>query len=324
MKRSGETFCLVVVAMMAADVRAHAQLMSAGACETPSSRLAETLGIVPDAEIFDGAFVVASATGCSVTPVAPGRSIAGPMAAAIDEARGRAPLPDRDRVIVYVNGVSVTPEIQCETLAAIAAATGATVIGVHNATDGLATDLLQVLVQRELIMQRRSGGPATLLGNSKNGAVNTIRRIVLSSRLSGTTAPEIWAHSQGAVITSLALYEAGDMLKDGDKKSIAGVKVVTFASAAPFFPSGPAYEHYLHTEDAIPRYTGLGRLDWFDEKKAGTNAKVIRFSGRRFLSEGAANAAAPDFAHHDVLITYLPRYLREHGRPASLIQWSRP
>lgn len=308
----------------AAPGEANAQPMSVSACETPSSRLAETLGIVPGADIEDGAFVVAAGSGCTVMPVQRGEHVLPQMRRAIDRARAGRALPDRERVIVYVNGMAVTPQIQCDSMRAIAAATGATVIGVHNATEGMAKDGLETLAQRELIMHRRSDGPLTRLGRSENPAVATLRRIVIGSAVNGTKPPEVWAHSQGGVIASLALYEARDVLaKQG--KTLEGIQVTTFASAAPFFPSGPRYEHYVHTEDAIPRYTGLGRLGWFDDEKAGANAKVIRFSGEPHASDGRPNAGAPDLGHHDVLSIYVPRYVREHGgRPASLIQWSRP
>ena len=301
---------------------ANAQVMSVSACDTPSSRLAETFGIVPGADIEDGAFVVAAKSGCTVVPIRRDEHVLPQMNGAIDRARAGRNLSDRERVIVYVNGMAVTPEIQCESMRAIAAATGATVIGVHNATNGIAKDGLEVLAQRELVMQRRSGGPLVHLGRSQNPAVSTVRRIVIGSAVNGVKPPEIWAHSQGGVIASLALYEARDVLsKQG--KSIDEASVVTFASAAPFFPSGPRYEHYVHTEDAVPRYTGLGRLGWFDDEKAGANARVIRFSGERFFPEKAPNAAAPDLSHHDILEIYVPRYLREHGgRPAALLTWS--
>ena len=270
-----------------------AQVMSASGCETPSSKLHETLGIVPRPDLQDGAFVLASDSGCSVTPIQEGEHIEKPFGRVLS---GRP----RGRVIVYVNGMAVTPEIQCESMREIQRATGATVIGIHNATDGAGRDLLEVMAQREMIMHRRSDGPLTMLGRSGNPAVATLRRLVVAAAVNDRTPPELWVHSQGGVIASLALYEAADVLKPL-QKDIAAVKVVSFASAAPFWPSGPRYEHYVHGEDLVPRYTGLGGNGWFDDAKAGANAKVIRFG-----------KGAPDLSHHDVLAIYLPRYVREH------------
>jgi len=50
-------------------------------------------------------------------------------------------------------------------------------------------------------------------------------------------------------------------------------------SAAPNWPDGPQYEHYVHVDDLTPTPFGLGHDGADDAKRVGAGAKVTRFSG---------------------------------------------
>lgn len=273
----------------------------------------------------DGMLVTIDANGrsCTMAPITPGQA-----SRDFQDASRRARRPfgmvHRERTIAYVNGMKVTPDIECETLREIQAVTGAAVVGIYNATDGLAEDAFESARERSVIEQhldlfeRYSTIVPLPVAPSQDKPVQTLKRIILGETLAGRP-PEIWAHSQGAAIASLALVEAKELLaKKG--KSLDGIRVTSFAGAAPMWPDGPTYEHYIHTRDAVPRYTGLGRLGWFDRFNAGARAKVIRFSGS-FVHFSGADGGMPSFTdHHDVLAVYLPRWMHDHGqRPASLI-----
>jgi hypothetical protein len=257
--------------------------------------------------------VDANGWNCTMTPIFEGHASLSFQQAS--RAAHRSMPTHVDRTIVYLNGMRVTPDIECETLRGIQASTGAAAIGVYNATDSVGGDLIESQSEREMIDQHLSilkgGGWIPIPPPpSTDKPVKTLVRIILGEVLSGRP-PEIWAHSQGAAIASLALVEAKDLLaKKG--KTLSGVRVTSFAGAAPRWPDGPVYEHYIHTRDAVPRYSGLGRLGWMDRFTAGANAKVVRFAG------SAGKFTAPDggmpslTGNHDILAVYLPRWKRDH------------
>jgi hypothetical protein len=110
--------------------------------------------------------------------------------------------------------------------------------------------------------------------------VQTLRNQVLRELREGRQ-PEIWAHSQGGAVASLALYEADSARKiaAGTPNPLAGVKVKSFGSAAPAWVDGPDYEHFIHVNDPVPSMFGLGHSAVAGDIAAGKAAKIIRFSG---------------------------------------------
>ena len=116
--------------------------------------------------------------------------------------------------------------------------------------------------------------------DGRNPAVDTLARAVADEVESGSS-PELWAHSQGGAVTSLALYEARNDLGvvTGSPDPLKGMKVKSFGSAAPQWANGPEYEHYVHMNDPVPTMLGLGHNPAGDGGAAGAGAKVVRFSG---------------------------------------------
>ena len=196
--------------------------------------------------------------------------------------------PSRDgstaRTITYVNGIMTSGSDHCKTLHEIKAMTGANVFGVYNATKGSIADTLQTAGDRALINAASEGKGTGTPDEGRNLAVDTLAGLIATETIAGNP-PEIWAHSQGGAITSLALIDAKNMLgMTGESESLAGVKVTSVGSAAPWWPPGPSYTHFVHIDDPVA--TGLGIGSDKDEamKRAGNDANgnpanVIIFSG---------------------------------------------
>jgi hypothetical protein len=100
--------------------------------------------------------------------------------------------------------------------------------------------------------------------------------------------------------------------------SLDGVQVKSFGSAAPQWPDGPSYEHYVHVNDFTPVAYGLGDQAANDRANAGSNSTVIRFSGSP--AGGAFKTVNPDKnaplsfeGNHHIVQTYLKMEKQIHG-----------
>lgn len=219
------------------------------------------------------------------------------------------------RTIVYVNGILTDKATHCTTLKAIGDATCAKVYGVYNATEGGYRDAVQTSQDRKLIAAADEGhAPPT--GSGRNPAVDTLTQLVQSKRVNGEPL-ELWGHSQGGAVISLALYEAKNALVGyGIPDGLKGVQVKSFGSAAPKWPNGPEYEHYVHINDFTPVTLGLGDNNNGDSR-AGDGAKVIRFSGDpkggQFQTDNLQPTIPAKSANHDVVDTYLKMEKQEHA-----------
>lgn len=156
-----------------------------------------------------------------------------------------------NETLIFVNGINTDFEGHKGNLQALANSTGQPVIGVYNATEGMAKDLLQ------------SAGDKYNIGN--NPAVKTLSDSIYNELKAGRS-PHIMAHSQGGLITSRALQDVQNRLKledgmttDQAKKLMNNVKVETFGSAAAKYPDGPKYVHYVNNKDLVPGLFGLGK-----------------------------------------------------------------
>ena len=225
--------------------------------------------------------------------------------------------PARD--IVYVNGIKTSRQDHCETLHAIAQQTCARVIGIYNATEGAVLDATQTGQDRRLI-KAANHGKAIQTRDGRNPAVDSLSKFLVQENREGRK-PEIWAHSQGGAVTSLALIDANNTLvmETGDPSPLTGTKVTSLASAAPTWIDGPDYEHYVHVNDLVPTSFGLGHDGKKDAKNAGKRAKVIRFSGDPTSSQAFNNKSpetdwVPEFtANHGVSDTYLRMEKQKNG-----------
>ena len=124
----------------------------------------------------------------------------------------------------------------------------------HNPSDGIVLDLLECVVGRTI-------QPATSLDSSVaailEDALNTHQKVIL------------FAHSQGGIIATGALYKLVETLTGSRSRLFKKLEVYTFASAATEFKLPQIYaEHFWHKDDYVARI-GI----------SGNNRK---FTGRKF------------------------------------------
>ncbi|MBN1203473.1 MAG: hypothetical protein JXB05_00930 [Myxococcaceae bacterium] len=180
--------------------------------------------------------------------------------------------PNPSETILYVNGINTTKEGQSGSLEQIAETTGARVVGVHNATEGMGADLAQCVKDK--------------LDKGRNPAVDTMADTLYRELKAGRTV-HVMAHSQGGLITSRALSHLQNRLRleDGMSKAqaeelMSKLKVETFGAAATTYPNGPQYVHYVNRGDPVPDLFGLGPIPdkWNPIANGGKGSKVHQFN----------------------------------------------
>ncbi|ATB30216.1 hypothetical protein [Melittangium boletus] len=200
--------------------------------------------------------------------------------------------PNPTETFVYVNGIQNDKDTQFNSMQQIADRTGAKVVGIHNATEGIVSDLAQCVTDK--------------LDKGKNPAVDTLADTVYNELKAGRDV-HLVAHSQGALITSRALNDVAKRLRIEDglskaevEKKMSGLKVETFGGAAAHFPDGPQYVHYVNNKDIVPTWFGQGNGKGVDEwARDGGKGAVIR----RFDFGSGINGA------HSLAEAYLPQRL---------------
>ena len=175
---------------------------------------------------------------------------------------GRAP----NGLAVYINGVCCLPS--SFDWQAFADGTGAEVVPLYNATQGVLKDATQVLLDS--------------LDRGTNKAVDSLSSMVYERLKSGDPVRLI-AHSQGALIASRALQDVKDRLigegmsKADAEKLLGKATVETFGGAARKYPDGPRYVHYVNRFDPVTLISG-----WITGRNGpgiepGRGAKVVEF-----------------------------------------------
>ena len=177
-----------------------------------------------------------------------------------------------DKTILYTNGIMTPAEGQSREMQAIADRSGAKVVGVHNATQGLVTDLAQCVTDK--------------LDKGSNPAVDSLANTVYNELKAGREV-HLMGYSQGGLITARALNDVQQRLRLEDglsqaqtEKLMGKLSVETFGAASTSYPDGPQYVHYINNADAVPTLTGLGgSVDPLAfMKDAGKGAVVHRFT----------------------------------------------
>jgi hypothetical protein len=160
--------------------------------------------------------------------------------------------PVREHVIL-VNGIMTDIELQRADMQGLAN-TGAAVVGVHNATEGMTKDLLECVLNK--------------LDRGDTPAIDTLARVVARS-LEDDRPVHLIGHSQGALIVARALQIVTDALRESGltdretKGVLARITVETYGGASQSYVDGPKYTHVVNKADAIPMLTGVG-LDAFN------------------------------------------------------------
>jgi hypothetical protein len=216
-------------------------------------------GDQPD-RIFDGAFV--GAGGRVLPPTTPLRDVPGVTP------RNN---PNPSETVIFVNGIGNTKDDQFGAMQQIADTTGARVVGVHNATEGGAADVIQCIKDK--------------LDKGRNPAVDTLADTVYTEIKAGRSV-HLFGHSQGGLITSRALQDVYNRLRIEDgmskgdaQKAMGKINVETFGAAAWSYPDGPKYVHYVNNKDLVPGLFGLGSGSDPTNfaKHAGKDAVIRRF-----------------------------------------------
>jgi hypothetical protein len=250
------------------------------------------------------------------------------------------------RVIFYVNGIKTDAETHCDTLSAISDLTGAVTIGVLNETEGMVKDIWQTAWDRFTVQVENKladWGIDKTVKIHENESAKLLTNVIVQRVRQGKHV-EIWAHSQGGAVTSLALNRAlralsaeglYPVMKDGQEYKDA-IRVVTFGSAASqwpegLWPRGPIYTHYVHLRDATPSALGVGAFGGYatvGKQRAGGDAKMVFFDGEppdlwegeepQFSPVEASSADVGFFdleptMYHGVDGTYFSMYQQLHG-----------
>ena len=148
--------------------------------------------------------------------------------------------------LVMVNGIMTDLELQRADLQAMAD-NGFEVVGVHNATEGLLSDLGQALADKANL--------------GKNRAVDTTVEMIERS-LSHETPLHLVGHSQGALIISRAISKVSKKLSGEGldakqvRSELAPITVTSLGGAAWTYPEGPTYHHYYNDKDVVPMLLG--------------------------------------------------------------------
>lgn len=216
---------------------------------------------------------------------------------------GRPPTGER---IYYVNGIQNNAAYQSGSMQAIANATGAEVVGIHNSTEGMGKDLLQCAMDKV---------PAF---REANAATQSLANQILKDVEAGRPV-HLMAHSQGGLVTSNALKIVKDYLVQekgarGADDILKNIKVESFGAAADNWPHGPQYVHYINDKDTVPMQVAMGALppEVIRESAGGERAQVhfIRDDPRSAhpLAQNSATqmvAAGGDIPAHDFNDGYL-------------------
>lgn len=177
--------------------------------------------------------------------------------------------PASDETIIFVNGMGSSRANSMALCQQVANVSGAQVIGIHNATEGTARDLMQCVTET--------------FGFGKNPATDTLTDVIYDKLKAGQPV-HVMGFSQGAIITESAIQNAKNrlMLEDGMSKADTEalmnrlMKVETIAGGGHSFPDGPKYVHYVNRFDPVAMGVGVG-LDapWVSP---GKDAKIRSFS----------------------------------------------
>jgi hypothetical protein len=185
---------------------------------------------------YDGHFIGTNRAGdgCDYAPLTP-----------LSQIRGVQPVSGHPtQKIIFVNGIMNSPGNEYASMREIANQANAEVVGIHNASEGFFKDFVQCVQDK--------------LGIGHNPAVSTLSNTLYHELASGSREPiNLMAHSQGALITSRALEDVHNRLKEAglSEKEIevrmSRINVDTFGGAAWHFPNGPHYNHYTNAADPV-------------------------------------------------------------------------
>lgn len=229
----------------------------------------------------------------------------------------------KPRNIVFVNGIQNNSEDHCATLKAIARQTCANVTGIYNATAGkgllgFLSDVLQTGKDRQLV-ETAAGSRSLQTHDGRNPAVDTLTRVVSKQAQEGQPQ-ELWFHSQGAAIGSLALAQARNALAfQMGGSPLANVEVKSFGGAAPIWVGAEKSQHFVHLNDPVPTLLGVGPDPDEAKFRSGATSRIVHFSGDPSSTEPFAVAnrerslMKTGLGNHGMVDSYLKMEKQQNG-----------
>lgn len=156
---------------------------------------------------------------------------------------------ESEEPIIAVNGVANTPHQVSRWATVLAGITGKPIVPIYNLTFGMVSDVAQAMGDR--------------MNLARNPCVQSLTSIVAEAVRDGRPL-HIIAHSQGALIVSQALFEVSSQLEHVKKlnpeqvaERLSAITVETLGGAAPSFPKGPKYRHFVHEGDPVAVFLGV-------------------------------------------------------------------
>jgi hypothetical protein len=205
-------------------------------------------------------------------------------------------------VVFFTSGVNAPLEKHIRSMRLLAN-TGVSVIGVHNATEGLSVDLYQ------------SSQDKISMGD--NPAVTTYAKLFEEKLLNNEPVTAI-GHSQGALIIGRALRMVSDKLfslgytDEQRLRALGLVTVETYGGAATSYIDGPKYTHYINRYDVIPNLFGLSPSLQPNDCTLGCGAKIKVFDATQDVKDSPQWKRAYLFLRlvvkaHSIQNIYIPR-----------------
>ena len=192
-----------------------------------------------------------------------------------------------DSTWFFINGICTTEELLQENCRYLSKIFGRTIIGIHNPTNGIISDLVECTVSR--------------VNEAKLEEVSIVAANRIAEEIANGKSVKLLGHSQGGIIVRNVLRK----LKMDNVPVSGKLEVFTFSSAAsdecPI--EGVVQEHFVNEKDYVARI-GLGAPEnkphklW--ERKGGTG----HFLNKNYLTAFARG----DFCNEE---SKLYSYLRE-------------
>lgn len=167
--------------------------------------------------------------------------------------------------VILVNGIMTDIALQQADMQGLAN-TGAAVVGVHNATEGMTKDLLACVLNK--------------LNRGDTRAIDTLARLTANA-LESDRPVHLIGHSQGALIIARALQIVSGALSEGGMSAAASkgvlgrITIETYGGASQSYVDGPRYTHVVNKADVVPMLTGVG-LDAFNPFGCVGEAAVVK------------------------------------------------
>lgn len=204
--------------------------------------------------------------------------------------------------VVFVNGIMTDAELQNSVHQALAQQ-GFNVVGVRNATAGMARDLAQCAVDKI--------NPDSI----PNKATRTTLSL-LEQAAENHQELHLIGHSQGALVINNAVQHFKQNLQEQGKskeevaETLSHIHVNTIGGAVYHYASGPKYSHFVNWLDPVAWSAGLAAVSWLTCQDGEVNhfTELKKPHGLPNIGDGVTTyfSRAVDGAVHGAKEIYIP------------------